>query len=111
MSTYTPDKWVIIRILSDDEEPHYRILAGWSGGHTDGFTWKISSRIERAFDRDNQFEMHQSSGSVYRCDKLNCGFTSFSRFIFECYKNKSVGNKVDIELVEEGFIPMLMTVH
>ena len=29
---YTPDNWVVIKIKGDD--PHYRVLAGWSGGYT-----------------------------------------------------------------------------
>ena len=31
MNEYNPDNWVIIKIKGDD--PHYRVLAGWSGGY------------------------------------------------------------------------------
>ena len=31
---YTPDNWVIIKVMGDD--PHYRVLVGWSGGYLDG---------------------------------------------------------------------------
>ena len=31
---YNPDNWAIIKIKSDD--PHYRVLVGWSGGYTTG---------------------------------------------------------------------------
>ena len=31
MSYYKPDNWVIIQIKGD--KPHYKVLAGWSGGY------------------------------------------------------------------------------
>ena len=63
MTDYNPDNWVIIKINGDD--PHYRVLAGWSGGYLDGDSWRIT-RVEDAGDR---FNFYGSSGSCYSCGK------------------------------------------
>ena len=34
MTNYNPDNWVVIKMSGND--PHYRVLAGWSGGYLDG---------------------------------------------------------------------------
>lgn len=67
MTEYNPDNWVVIKIKSDD--PHYRILAGWSGGYLDGDAWKMNSGITKVEESDDYFDFHGSSGSVYRCHK------------------------------------------
>ena len=36
---YSPDNWVIIK-MDDGNDPHYRVLAGWSGGY-----WKAAERF------------------------------------------------------------------
>lgn len=43
MSNYRPDNWVVIKVKSDD--PHYRVLAGWSDGYLDGDSWRMNSGI------------------------------------------------------------------
>ncbi len=64
---YVPDNWVIIKIKGDD--PHYRVLAGWSGGYLGGDSWKLNSGITEVEKDDDWFLFHGSSGSVYRCHK------------------------------------------
>ena len=48
MSNYKPDNWVVIKM--DGDNPHYRVLAGWSGGYLHGDSWKINSGITRVED-------------------------------------------------------------
>lgn len=49
--TYTPDNWVVIKFGGSD--PHYRVLAGWSGGYTTGDSWRMNSGIvQHEFDGD-----------------------------------------------------------
>ena len=65
--TYIPDKWVVIKYNGND--PHYRILAGWSGGYTDSDTWRMNSGITRVEETDDAFLFYGASGSCYDCRK------------------------------------------
>jgi hypothetical protein len=67
MSNYKPDNWVVIKI--DGNEPHYRVLAGWSGGYLDGDSWKMNSGITRVEDDGDCYNFYGSSGSCYSCHK------------------------------------------
>jgi len=72
MTDYNPDNWVVIKIKSDD--PHYRVLAGWSGsrygcGYTTGDSWRMDSGITRVKDAGDRFNFYGSSGSCYSCHK------------------------------------------
>lgn len=65
MTQYTPDSWVILKI--NGKNPHYRVLAGWSGGYTSGDSWRLNSGITRhEFDGDYWY-FYGSSGSCYKC--------------------------------------------
>lgn len=67
MSEYTPDNWVVIKVGGND--PHYRVLAGWSGGYTTGDSWKLNSGIIKVKEDDRSYYFYGHSGSVYRCGK------------------------------------------
>lgn len=58
-----PDNWVVIFLNSDD--PHYRILAGWSGGFATGDSWKMNSGIVKVEEHESGFNFIGSSGSSY----------------------------------------------
>ena len=65
---YRPDNWVVIK-LDDGNDPHYRVLAGWSGGYLDGNSWRMNSGITEVEETDNYYYFSGSSGSTYRCGK------------------------------------------
>lgn len=65
--TYFPDNWVVIKFKGDD--PHYRILAGWSGGYTASDSWRMNSGITRVEEDEHYFYFYGSSGSCYQCHK------------------------------------------
>jgi hypothetical protein len=67
MSKYKPDNWVVIKINGDD--PHYRILAGWSGGYTTGDSWRMNSGVTRVEETGDSFFFYGSTGSCYECGK------------------------------------------
>lgn len=71
MNTYTPDNWVVIKISGDD--PHYRVLAGWSGGYAAGSSWRMNSGITRAEQYGDFIKFYGSSGSCYQCHKDSYG--------------------------------------
>jgi hypothetical protein len=64
---YTTDNWVILKIKGDD--PHYRVLAGWSGGYTTGDSWRMNSGITKVEETENSYLFYGSSGSCYKCRK------------------------------------------
>ena len=65
---YRPDNWVVIK-LDDGNDPHYRVLAGWSGGYLDGDSWRMNSGITEVNETDDYYYFKGSSGSEYRCGK------------------------------------------
>jgi len=67
MSYYTSDNWVIIKFKGDD--PHYRVLAGWSGGYINGDSWRMNSGIVEVNETDDYYYFKGSSGSEYKCNK------------------------------------------
>lgn len=71
MSKHTPDNWVVIKIKGDD--PHYRVLAGWSGGYAYGDSWRMNSGITQVNEDSEAYYFSGSSGSTYRCGKQSYG--------------------------------------
>ena len=64
---YTPDNWVIIKFKGDD--PHYRVIAGWSGGYTTGDSWRMNSGITKVEETEDSYLFYGSTGSCYKCGK------------------------------------------
>lgn len=71
MNEYLPDNWVIIKIKGDD--PHYRVLSGWSGGYTTGDSWRMNSGVTNVEEDDDAFRFRGSSGSWTVCRKGSYG--------------------------------------
>ena len=87
MKEYSPDNWQIIKIKAPDHPQHFRVIAGWYGGYTQGDSWKISSGVEGIVDKGTYWEMAQTSGSVYKCHK-ECERSSMNTHsIFTMYRN------------------------
>jgi hypothetical protein len=72
MSTYTPDRWVILK-LTKNNETNFKVLAGWSGSYLEGQSWKINSGITKVEVEDDSYLFHGYSGSVYKCGKSSYG--------------------------------------
>lgn len=71
MSYYHPDNWVIIHLKGDD--PHYRVLGGWSGGYATGDSWRMNSGIVQCIEEDDHWIFVGSTGSTYACHKDGYG--------------------------------------
>ena len=67
MNNYNCDNWVVIKMKGDD--PHYRVLAGWSGGYLDGDSWRMNSGITRVENDGDRYNFYGLSGSCYSCHK------------------------------------------
>lgn len=66
MSEYTPDSWVVLKIVNEGETL-YKVLAGWSGGYTTGDSWRMNSGIVAVEKQAHLYGFYGSSGSVYWC--------------------------------------------
>ena len=105
MNVYSPDVWVILKIAAVDEEPIYKILAGWYGGFAGSNSWKLSSGITTV-EPDLEFDQihyHQSSGSTYICGAHTYGFSSLTQSMFNNWAKQSEENNFTIEVMPKGF--------
>lgn len=103
---YEPDKWVVLRINAGEVGIIYKILAGWSGGYTDGEKWKINSGICKIEVEGNYFLFTGHSGSVYKCHKNSYGTNTISSGILSGLLN-SYETRNLVTLVEEGAVARL----
>jgi hypothetical protein len=92
MSNYFPDNWVIIKIKGDD--PHYRVLAGWSGGYATGDSWRINSGITKVTEDDSSYHFYGFSSSIYRCGKQSYGLRMNNAYVLN--QLQRYGDKVEI---------------
>lgn len=68
MREYTPDSWVIIKVIGVDND-FYKVLVGWSGGYLDGDRWRINSGIDKIEFDGEYYYFTGRTGSVYKCHK------------------------------------------
>lgn len=92
MNNY-PDNWVIIKITGDN--PHYRVLAGWSGGYTQGTSWKLNSGITKVEYNKPNYSFYGSSGSCYVCHEDAYGLRNNNAYIWNELKNRH-GDRVEL---------------
>ena len=76
MSDYTPDRWVIVKIVTPNERL-YKVFASWSGGYGGSDSWKMNSGITHATLVDDCWEFAGYSGSVYSCHKDGYGTNGY----------------------------------
>ena len=99
---YTPDRWVVLKIVSEEYGTIEKVLAGWYGGYADTDRWQMNSGIIEKVEFEDRWEFHGYSGSVYICYKGSYGLTSLTGSIFDTLVEKSK----DIATVEivKGYI-------
>lgn len=81
MNEYHPDNWAIIFL--DGSDPHYRILAGWSGGYALSDTWRLNSGITNVEENDTSYLFYGSSGSCYVCGKDSYGLRNNNAYFWD----------------------------
>ena len=93
MTEYKPDTWVVVKIHGDD--PHYRVLGGWSSGYLDGDSWRMNSGIiGHEFD-SGYWHFKGSSGSIYKCYVDDYGLRMSNAHVWEALKKRH-GDKVSL---------------
>jgi hypothetical protein len=90
---YNPDNWVVIKLKGD--APHYRVLAGWSGGYLYGDAWRMNSGITKVEEDDNYYKFYGSSGSCYSCHKNAYGLRMNNAYIWNQLQELH-GDKVEM---------------
>jgi len=103
MSEYYPDGWVIIELDNKDGKKDHFVFGSWSGGYTQGDSWRTNSGIVRVEENDdNQYEIHGHGKSVYYCHKGSEGrISSYNQAVLAelCESsNTKVINFEDMEL-------------
>lgn len=80
MNTYTPDKWVIFKVTTSEEECFMKVFATWAGGYLSGDSWRVNSGIEKVTSDREYYYLHGSSGSIYKCRKQGYGVCGGSNY-------------------------------
>jgi hypothetical protein len=91
--TYTPDNWVVVSM--NTKTPHYKLLAGNSGGYLDGDSWRMNSGIVGVKKEDEYWLFTGSSGSVYKCHEQAYCLRLNNAYVWRALKDKH-GDKVEI---------------
>jgi hypothetical protein len=95
MSTYTPDKWVLIELTSDGTTIR-KVLGGWYGGYLHGDSWRLNSGVKETIDHGDHYEFTGYSGSSYICYKSAQGMSGYMAQIYESLTPKNTGTKLEI---------------
>ena len=83
---YKPDNWVVLKVKGKD--PHYRVLAGWSGSYLEGSSWRMNSGITKVEEDDKAYYFSGSSGSTYRCGKKSYGLRMNNAYVWDDLSNR-----------------------
>jgi len=78
MREYIPDRWIIVEIANEGEPTFCKVLAGWIGGYACADEWRLSSPVVKVIEEDTHYEIHNESGSIYKCPKHSIGTTNLS---------------------------------
>ena len=98
MSDYSPDRWVIVKIVTPNERL-YKVFASWSGGYGGSDSWKMNSGITRASLVDDRWEFDGYSGSVYSCHKESYGVSGYNGNVLQNFINKATEIDAVIEIM------------
>lgn len=98
MSDYSPDRWVVVKIVTAKERL-YKVFASWSAGYGGSDSWKINSGITRATLVDNCWEFDGYSGSVYSCHREAYGTNGYGGHVLQGFINKMPSQGATMEVM------------
>ena len=98
MSEYSPDRWVIVKIVTAKERL-YKVFACWSGGYAGSDSWKMNSGITRAMLVDDRWEFDGYSGSVYSCHKDAYGTNGYGGSVLQNFIDKMPTQGATMEIM------------
>lgn len=78
MSSYSPDRWVILEMTSKRLGTIRKVFGGWYGGFAQGDSWKLNSGIVNTrIYVSGHYEFDGESGSTYYCHVNNHGMSGY----------------------------------
>jgi hypothetical protein len=102
MSTYTPDRWVLVELKTADGERIHKVLASWYGGFASGDSWKLSSGTDKIIDHGDHYELPQCSGSTYILHKGAYGMSGYTSSVLAGFeKQLAESNTGTITVLDE----------
>ena len=100
MSEYSPDRWVVVKIVTPKERL-YKVFACWYGGYAGSDSWKLNSGITRATFQNDCYEFDGHSGSVYTCRKGAYGTNGYGGGVLGGFIDKAASQGATIEIMPE----------
>jgi hypothetical protein len=79
MTTYAPDRWVIVEISDVAMGTTRKVLGSWYGGYAGSNSYRLSSGVSKVVDKGDYWEVHNRSGSIYICGKESNGMSMFTQ--------------------------------
>jgi hypothetical protein len=101
MSEYTPDRWVVVKIVTPKQRL-YKVFATWSGGYTGSDSWQMNSGITQANLVDDRWEFKGYSGSVYSCYKNAYGTNGYGGRVLQNFIDKMPAQRATMEVMPES---------
>ena len=101
MSEYIPDKWVVVKITSDNFAPVYKVFACWYGGWAGSDSWKLNSGITKVTLEGYVYSFEGASGSVYQCHKNTYGTNMYGGGVLDSMISNASRNGIAIEILPE----------
>jgi len=82
-NNHYPDKFVVVRIETENFGVAIKVLASWYGGFAGSNSWKLSSGIIKISMTESGYEFLNHSGSTYFCSKNSYGMSSYTASIYD----------------------------
>jgi hypothetical protein len=98
MSDYRPDRWVIVKIVTD-KECLYKVFATWSGGYASSDSWQMNSGITHAARVADRWEFTGYSGSVYSCHQEAYGTNGYGGTVLQNFIDQMPGQGATMEIM------------
>ena len=99
MSEYSPDRWVIVKIITPKEHL-YKVFASWYGGYGGSDSWKMNSGIVRAALVEDRWEFDGSSGSVYSCHREAYGTNGYGGSVLSNLISQAQAQGIQVEVLD-----------
>ena len=100
MSTYVPDKWVMVKIPYKGEIV-YKVFACWYGGFSRGDSWKMNSGVTAVTQEGLVYFFTGSSGSVYECHEDLYGTNGYGGAVLNQMIEDAKKGGIEIEILPE----------
>jgi hypothetical protein len=98
MSEYSPDRWVVVKIVTPKERL-YKVFASWSGGYGGSDSWKMNSGITYATLVDDRWEFAGYSGSVYSCHRDDYGTNGYGGTVLQGFIDQIPSQDATMEIM------------